>query len=565
MRKMHHDADFCVVGGGIAGLCAAVAAARNGARVVLMQDRPVLGGNASSEIRMGVSGARGRYDREGGIVEELLLENYYRNNDLSYSIWDSVLYEKARLEPNIVLLLNCSCQSADVNGNIIESVTGWQLTTETTHTVSARIFADCSGDSILAPLTGAEFRIGREARDEFGESIAPEQSDRKTMGMSCLLQARETCSPQKFIPPAWAYKYPADESLPDREHSMGTNYWWIELGGDRDSIHDTEELRDELLKIAFGVWDHVKNYGDHGAENWILDWVGFLPGKRESRRYVGDYILTQNDVEAGGRFNDIAAYGGWTMDDHFPEGFYYRGGHPTIYHPAPSPWGIPFRSLYSKNIGNLMFAGRNISVTHSALSSSRVMATCGIIGQAVGTAAALAAARKVDIRSVCIEELQQTLMYDDCYIPFLKRSVSPLTQCAKTNAPILKNGIDRPKESGYNGIVCAPGEELYYRYDEFVKMDEIRIIFDSDFERKYENMPSCFPLKQEKYKVPSTLVRSYRIVVETETGTRVLVEQKNNYQRMVKHKASLRVKEIRLIPLETWGDEQCRIFSVDVK
>lgn len=565
MRKKYHEVDFCLVGGGIAGLCAAVAAARSGAHVALMQDRPVLGGNASSEIRMGVGGAHGKYDREGGIVEELFLENYYRNNDLSYSIWDSVLYEKVKMEPNIVLLLNCTCQSAVMNGNKIQSVTGWQLTTETTHTVSARIFADCSGDSILAPLTGADFRIGREAREEFGESIAPEKSDKKTMGMSCLLQARETCYPQKFIPPKWAYNYPTDESLPDREHHMGTNYWWIELGGDRDSIHDTEELRDELLKIAFGVWDHVKNYGDHGAENWILDWVGFLPGKRESRRYLGEYILTQNDVEAEGRFEDIVAYGGWTMDDHFPEGFYYRGGHPTIYHPAPSPWGIPFRSLYSRNISNLMFAGRNISVTHSALSSSRVMATCGIIGQAVGTAAALAISSNVDIRGMCVEELQQKLMYDDCHIPFIKRNISYLTQCAQTNAPALKNGTDRAGESSYNGITCTQGEELYYRYDEFVEISEIRIIFDSDFERKYANMPSYYPMKQEKYKVPSTLVRSYRIVAETETGTQVLVEQKDNYQRMVKHKAAVRVKEIRLIPLETWGDEKFRIFSLDVK
>lgn len=116
--------------------------------------------------------------------------------------------------------------------------------------------------------------------------------------------------------------------LKDRPHDTVTNYWWIELGGDKDSIHDTEELRDELLKIAFGVWDHMKNYGDHGVENWEMDWIGFLPGKRESRRYVGDYIITQNDVEAEGRFDDIIAYGGWTMDDHFPEGFYYDGGHP---------------------------------------------------------------------------------------------------------------------------------------------------------------------------------------------------------------------------------------------
>lgn len=116
-----------------------------------------------------------------------------------------------------------------------------------------------------------------------------------------------------LIPPEWAMKLPTDDDIPLREHEIGTNYWWIELGGDRDSIHDTDSLRHELLSISYGVWDHVKNYGDHGAENWVLDWIGFLPGKRESRRYVGDYIITQNDVSSGGHFDDVVAY--WRLDD----------------------------------------------------------------------------------------------------------------------------------------------------------------------------------------------------------------------------------------------------------
>jgi hypothetical protein len=210
------------------------------------------------------------------------------------------------------------------------------------------------------------------------------------MGMSCLIQMRETDRPQPFIPPAWANKYLTDADLPHRGHEiLKTNFWWIELGGEHDSIHDTELLRDELLKVAFGVWDHIKNRGGHGAENWVLEWVGFLPGKRESRRYVGDHILTHNDIRAEGKFDDLVAYGGWTMDDHHPGGIRYAGP-PTIFHPAPSPYGIPYRSLYSRNVENLFFAGRNISATHAAMSSTRVMATCAIMGQAVGTAAAIA-------------------------------------------------------------------------------------------------------------------------------------------------------------------------------
>jgi hypothetical protein len=398
MKYTNHTVDLCVVGGGLAGTCAAIAAARHGLKVVLMQDRPVLGGNASGEVRMWVCGAHGDNNREGGILEEIELENFYRNTGLNYSVWDSVVYEKAYLQEGLTLLLNTTCQTVQMDGSRIVSVTGWQMTSETYHTVQAKFFADCSGDSILAPLTGAEFRLGRESREEFGEPIAPPKADNKTMGNSCLFQIRETDRPQPFIPPEWAYSFPTDEDIPLREHDLGTNYWWIELGGDRDSIHDADELRHELLRIALGVWDHVKNHGDHGADNWVIDWIGFLPAKRESRRYVGDVIINQHDVEAGGKFEDIVAYGGWTMDDHFPAGFAHRGSYPTIHHPAPSPWGIPWRALYSKNIDNLAFAGRNISVTHTALSSSRVMGTCALLGQAVGTGVALAVKDGTDLR-----------------------------------------------------------------------------------------------------------------------------------------------------------------------
>jgi hypothetical protein len=143
------------------------------------------------------------------------------------------------------------------------------------------------------------------------------------MGMSCLFQAREYATPQTFIPPAWAHKFTKPEDLRGRDCNVRrTNYWWMEVGGDYDSIHDTEKLRDELLRIAFGVWDYIKNYGPDKDKlvNWGLEWQGFLPGKRESRRYVGDHMITQNDIEAEGRFEDIVAYGGWSMDDHFPAG-----------------------------------------------------------------------------------------------------------------------------------------------------------------------------------------------------------------------------------------------------
>ncbi|MBO7375639.1 MAG: FAD-dependent oxidoreductase [Clostridia bacterium] len=351
-----HRADLCVIGGGMGGMLCAISAARHGARVVLMHDRPVLGGNASSEIRMWISGAgtRVRNLQETGIMEEIMLENMKRNPSRNWAIWDSILYEKVKFEKNITLLLNCACFDAETEGNRIISVTGFQLTTYKKQTVYADVFADCSGDSILAPLTGAEFRVGREARSELNEEFGLEVADTHTMGMSLMIEARETDHKVEFTPPSWAYRFDTDEEMKNKPHEClikpNTNFYWIELGGMGDSIADTEEVRDELLKIAFGVWDHMKNRGDHGADNWELEWLGFLPGKRESRRYVGDYILTQNDVENGlCDCPDAVAYGGWQIDNHLPGGFFMDAGNGQGGHlqkkRLSDPYLIPYRCL----------------------------------------------------------------------------------------------------------------------------------------------------------------------------------------------------------------------------
>jgi hypothetical protein len=554
-------------------MCVAIAAARHGATVALMQDRPVLGGNASSEVRMWICGAHGANNRETGILEEIVLENRYRNPLRNYSLWDSVLYEAVRFEPNITLLLNCTCHDLEMAGERIARVKGWQLTTETWHTVEADLFADCSGDSILAPLSGAEFRVGREARTEFDEDIEPEQADRRTMGMSCLIQARETGAPHPFVPPSWANVYESDEDLPFRGHGVpDSNFWWIELGGEMDSIHDTEAIRDELLKIAFGVWDHIKNRGDHGADAWVLDWVGFLPGKRESRRYVGDHVLTQNDVRAEGRFDDLVAYGGWTMDDHHPGGITWSGK-PTIFHPAPSPFGIPYRSLYSRNVENLFCAGRNISVTHAVMSATRVMATCATLGQAVGTAAAIAVREVTTPRGIYqdhVSELKQTLMEDDAYLPWQRREVPNLTASATLTASEgdpepLRNGLDRPLEgedNGWSGDLCSWVE---LDFGEVVRIRRLRFIFDSDLNRPEKNMPAHYPLDMAPVGVPATLVRAFRVEALGADGNwRILAHKTENHQRLVRLDVDTRAKALRFIPEATWGAERVHLFAWDV-
>ena len=585
-KTVTHEVDFCVVGGGLAGLCAAVSAARHGAKVALMQERPMLGGNASSEVRMWVCGAHGKNNQETGLVEELMLENLYRNPDRNYSIWDGIMYEMAAYNDNITLLLNCSCTDCAMENGRIASVRGWQMTTQTWQVVKAQIFADCSGDSVLAPLTGARFRMGREAREEFGEDIAPEVADKKTMGMSCMIQAREENRPSTFIPPKWAHHY-TKEDLPYRVPNMsgvGENFWYLELGGEFDSIADTEWLRDELLRVAYGIWDFVKNDPEQKEKNkyWKLDWMGILPGKRESRRYIGDYVMTQNDVRAEGRFEDLVAYGGWSMDDHHPGGF-RAPDRPTIFHPAPSPYGIPYRSMYSADVENLMFAGRNISVTHTAMSSTRVMATCATIGQAVGTAAAIAVREDATPRGVYerhLHELKQTLMEDDSYLPFNRRDVPALTksarlECAAPDAENLRNGLDRPIGEDDNGATVALNDAISYVFDQPQAVSHVRIIFDSDLNRttlpecearRQRNMLHNRPLNWPDGYVPKTVTKSFRIEGVRADGTvDVLIDERENHQRLYARDISGEYTAVRLIPTETWGAEKCHLFSFDVR
>ena len=588
LKSITHETDLCVIGGGIAGLLAAISAARNGAKVIIMQDRPVFGGNASSEIRMWIRGAHGRNLKETGILEELALENIYRNPSLNFNIWDSVLYEKVRYQKGIEILLNCSCLDAEMDGNRINTITGWQLTTQTYHIVKAKIFADCSGDSILVPLTGAECRMGREGSDEFGESIEPPEGDKKTMGMSCLIQLRDTGKPQKYIAPFWANKYNKGD-LPYRlggdPHWQKDNFWWIELGGEFDSITDTENMRDELLKINFGVWDYIKNSGEYKSENWELDWMGFLPGKRESRRYVGDLILNQNHVSEGGRFEDIIAYGGWSMDDHHPSGI-RTTEKPTIFHPAPSPYGIPYRVLYSRNIENLMFAGRNISATHAALSSTRVMATCGVMGQALGTAAAIAVKNNLTPKQIFefkIKELQQKLMEDDCYLPFINRDFSSLTKSGKItstagNTEVLSNGIERETNQAKNYWCGGKDVFIEITFDKPSQINGIRIIFDSDLNRdswkdeyfglniiKDYPMRCSIPLHGYNVNLPETLVKAFSLEYIDEQGLRhMFYEENNNYQRLRKIEADIIAVKIILRFKETWGSNEIHLFSFEV-
>ncbi len=583
LNTKKHLVDICVIGGGIGGMFTAISAARHGAKVALMHDRPVLGGNASSEIRMWISGAgtRVRDIQETGIMEELQLENMFRNPNRNYSTWDALLYEMVRFEPNIDLILNCTCNDAVTENGRIKSVKGFQLTTYTWHEVEAKIFVDSSGDSILAPLTGAEYKVGREAKSEHNEEFGLDVADNHTMGMSILLQCRETDHPVKYTPPKWAYDFPDDQSMNNKPHNIyaiNTNFYWIELGGMQNSIDDTEEVRDELLKIAFGVWDHMKNHGDHGAENWELEWVGFLPGKRESRRYVGDYVLTQHDVENSPNFDDTVAYGGWQIDNHLPGGFKMdaKGGGHLQKRRLSEPYAIPLRSLYSKNIENLMFAGRNISASHVAFSSTRVMGTIGVIGQAVGTAASIAVKYGLSPREATkckIGEIQKALMDDDCFLPRFRREPSELAKqatltCEYGDCSALLNGIDRRIWGNDNGYFGKTNKAITYSFEKPTFINGVRLVFDSDLDREYtDGNPDAlhtsstlfFPKSYNNttFGFPKCLVKHYKIEIMDENEVwNTAIEVVDNHQRFVKHQLNLTAKAVRLIPISTYHSER---------
>lgn len=436
ITEISEEADIVVAGGGLAGTFAAIAAARLGCRTILIQDRPVLGGNASSELYVGISGADcsgyalARYVRETGLIGEFALELLRRSANFAAAVplHSVILWEMVRQEPNLTIYLNTSVRNSvcDQTG-AITAVHACQLTTELNFRFAGKLFIDCTGHGSLAAAAGAEFRMGREARSEFGESMAPDRADAGTMGASLIFRARDLGREVSFIPPAWAAKFPTDESLPfrhphlekvDQDSDEMIGFWWLEYGGQKNTISDAEAINEELLRIVFGVWDHMKNTGDHGVATYAITQITPIPAQRESRRLMGDYIMNENDVRAGTAFPDRVAYGGWPIDIHPPGGIYSKEP-PCSHEYLPSLCSIPLRCLYSKNVPNLLFAGRNISVTHVALGTVRVMATCAVMGQAAGTAAALCLRHQImprELQEKFIHALQQQLIKDDCYI-----------------------------------------------------------------------------------------------------------------------------------------------------
>lgn len=596
------ECDVLVAGGGIAGVCAAVSAARNGAKVILCQDRSVLGGNASSEVRMHIcgadmSGGRGEElsvePREGGIVEEIRLENAVRNPQRSWSMMDLILYEKCVAEENLTLMLDTAVVAAEVVERKIEFATALSEVSEDKFIIKAEVYIDCTGDGRLAAEAGAEFRVGRESKQEYGEPFALDESDDKSLGMSLLFEAEDMGRPVPFVPPPWIREFTEDELKYRYHQPYNYGFWWVEWGGCLDTVKDTGKIRHELLRIMLGVWDHIKNGGDHGAENYALSWFGFLPAKRESRRFKGLYTLTGNDIMDATHFDDAIAFGGWSMDTHPPEGIDAVDIDPCNQPPPPYLYPIPLRSCLSADVDNLMFAGRNISATHYAFASTRVMATCGVMGQGVGTSAAVAVNENmppsmiVENKNV-MNQIQGRLIADDCFLPGIEVDNNLAITASVKASSQMDNGV---AENVFSPLArCVSGEGgahpqynlaestnrwiseelpawLEFEWDAAVELSEIRLIFDTGMHRVltllHDKTSRAYNEDMVWAAQPET-VKDYKISYWDCGNWAELVSVTGNYQRLRVHKfEKIKTAKIRLDVLGVNGMKQARVCSVN--
>ncbi len=596
MTLVELETDVFIAGGGLAGVTAALSAARNGARVVLVQDRSRLGGNSSSEVKMHVVGANSHASRpgwrEGGLIEEIRLDDAANNPQRCWELWDLLLYDKVVSERNITLLLESVLYSAAMKGGRIDNVMVRCDKSEHLYRIKAKTYVDATGDSRLGLEAGAEFRTGRETRGEFNESLAPEVRDQETLGSSILFTSKLYHKPMPYTAPKWARKV-TKQQLKFRNvgpENWEYGYWWIEWGGNKDTIRDNERIRFELLAITTGVWDYIKNSGDYpDSAYWALDWVGMMPGRRGSRRMVGDVLMTQHDL-LHGTFPDAVAMGGWPMDDHPPGGFDRSDLPPNTVLRTPEVYDIPLRALYSRNVPNLMMAGRNISATHAAFTSSRVMATCASIGQAVGAAAAACVERGITPRQLAsdaklVTGLQQNLLRQDQSIRTVcNRDPRDLARAAAVRASgvagdakaeLVLDGVDRDipankdtKKPAEIHHWAAPVEDngawLELAWTQPQRIREVVLKFDSGFQRELTLSASDSITRRIVRAAQPETVRDYRVVVKDARGAEhTVAEVTGNHQRLNRLQFEpVEAASVRVVVTKTNGIDEARIFEV---
>ena len=407
--------DLVVIGGGMAGTCSALAAARLGLKVALIQDRPVLGGNNSSEVRVHLGGRinLSPYPALGNLVNEIGPSKAGNAQPASY-YEDQKKMDAVVAEKNIALFLNYRANSVEKNGDRIVAVCAVNIESAKELRFESPLFADCTGDATIGALAGADFMMGREGKSEFGEPTAPDMKDNMTMGSSVQWYSKESLKAVQFPDIHWGLSFD-DKSA--QIVKMGE--WPWETGMHYDQVKDFERIRDYGLMVVYSNWSFLKNHltGNEKYKNSQLEWVAYIAGKRESRRLTGDLVLREQDLTEIVNYPDGTASTSWTIDLHYPdprntqyfpgEEFLSIAKHKPIY-----PYPIPYRCLYSRNISNLFMAGRNISVTHVALGTVRVQRTTGMMGEVVGMAASVCKKYQVlprDIYEKHLNELKELM------------------------------------------------------------------------------------------------------------------------------------------------------------
>ena len=487
---------------------------------------------------------------------------------------------------------------------------------------------DCTGNGTMGYFAGAEYAIGRESNKIYNEKDAPDVCDGETMGNTLYCVAEDKGHPVKFIKPDWAMTldesdfvgrthfnavtYHDDEKViylpydvdyhdyPDKlleKYDVKSGFWWIELGGDwNDVIGQAEDIRWELYRLIYGVWDHIKNQPhkyinekgeeaemSHGAENYDLVWVGNMPGTRESRRLMGNYILTAEDILANARHDDAVAYGGWPMDEHVAGGFNAKGINPSIVRNVDGLYTIPYGCFCSRTISNLMIAGRNISASKLAMGSTRVMATCAVGGEAAGTAAGMAVKRGISPKEFgekYMYELQQELLKNDCYIPgkrntdpadhALKATVTATSEKAGFEAVKVISGIARTEEDGDTNLWVSDGigsgQTLTLAWEAPIEMKQVRLTLDPDLSDERCISVSTAFIEKEPVGVAVQLLKDYTVTAYC--GSKAVWSRKveGNYQRLnvLDLPETVQADRVEITVHATNGDPDARIFEVRV-
>ncbi|MGJ8641605.1 MAG: FAD-dependent oxidoreductase [Opitutaceae bacterium] len=581
------DFDVIVVGAGVAGINAAISSARTGAKTALIQDRPMIGGNNSLELGVVVSGPadHGKPNaRESGLNEEIGRERAYH----FHGKWSQGAEIVAAKEENLTIFLNTHVNEVERDGHRIKAVKAFDMLDGSRTRYTAKQFIDCTGDGWLGFYAGAEYRIGREARSEFNESHAPEVADNVTMS-GCLMtghtlnyNTKKMKEPQPYTGPEWLWDLrPNGKNLEARNDFEGSHTygrWWHENNNLVDDLWDPEYARDQLLVLNLSYWNWIKNYSKL-KDDASLYKMTILPignAKRETRRLVGDHILTQQDVLAPTQFEDRVATGGWSLDIHHPEGIFSETG-PFDFNTYAPVNPLPFRILYSNNIDNLLFAGRQISTTHTAMGNTRVQGTTGVLGQAVGTAAAMCVEKGIDPRGLYekhIVELQQQLIKDDQYIVGLtNEDANDLARAATVTATSEKseafaaanviNGQTRVIGEAQNMWASDPEaqlpQSLTLDFTQPTEVNAVYLTFDTDLNDKKH---VTWEFKTDD-RLPPQVVRDYKLQVLVGDDWKTVAEVENNYQRRQIHRFdAIKTAQVRVVVSATNGDPSARLYEV---